>query len=326
MKQHFQIIGSAAYLPAKTITAEDLDKRLGLAPGWTARQTGVLVRHEADRTENGASMAKIVITQALRESRVSLSQIDLIVDASLTVQQPIPCNAALIQEALGSEAAGIPCFDIHASCLGFLAALQMVNGAFASGAARRALIVTAETPLRGVNWKEPESACLMGDGAAAILLEKTETDHPFSARLETFAEGASLCECRGGGHRLPPYDYSPEKQSLYQFHMDGLAVHKLASRKLPPLVKKVLEEAHCRLEDLDVVPHQASGPALELLARRLGIARDRLHSSIADHGNMVAAGMPFVLDRVRRQKPPGTRVMLIGTAAGYTQGAAIFHL
>lgn len=326
MQQHFRITGSARYLPSRCITAQDLDQRLNLEPGWTAKQTGVLRRYQASEAENGATMAREVINAALEDASRSLSEIDLLVDASLTVQQPIPCNAALIQEALGPAAAGIPAIDVHASCLGFLAALQMVNGAFAAQSAKRAIIVCAETPLRGVNWNEPESACLMGDGAVAVILEAVEPTHSFALKMQTFAEGAHLCECPGGGHRLPPYVYNADRRHLYQFHMDGKAVHKMASRKLPPLVESVLRDAGCTLNELDIIPHQASGPAIEFIARRLGLPRDKLHATISDHGNLVAAGMPFVLHEVRQNRAQGSRVMLLGTAAGYTQGAAIFSL
>jgi 3-oxoacyl-[acyl-carrier-protein] synthase-3 len=108
--------------------------------------------------------------------------------------------------------------------------------------------------------------------------------------------------------------------------MDGKGVHKFASQHLPPMVRAALAEAGVALGQLHVVPHQASAPSIELLARRLGIARDRLHSSVEEHGNMVAAGIPYVLHAVREKLAPGTRVMLIGTAAGYSQGAAIFSL
>ncbi len=326
MQQYFQITGSARYLPSHCITASDLDQRLNLEAGWTAKQTGVLRRYQASESENGSTMAREVITGALADARRTLADIDLIVDASLTIQQPIPCNAALIQEALGPEAAGIPAIDVHASCIGFLAALQMVNGLFAAKSAKRAIIVCAETPLRGVNWNEPESACLMGDGAVAVIIEAIEPINHFSLKIQTFAEGAHLCECAGGGHKIPPYEYTADHRHLYQFHMDGKAVHKMASRKLPALVESVLRAAGCTISDLDVIPHQASGPALEFIARRLGIPREKLHATIADHGNLVAAGMPFVLHDVRHHRPAGTRVMLLGTAAGYTQGAAIFSL
>jgi len=62
------------------------------------------------------------------------------------------------------------------------------------------------------------------------------------------------------------------------------------------------------------------------MARRLEIPAERFHATIAQHGNLVAASIPFVLHEVRQQKPRGTRVMLAGTAAGYTQAVCIFTL
>ena len=326
MHQHFRIAGSAHYLPAKRISAEELDARLGVPAGDTFRHTGVQYRHEAVWPETAATMAQTVIRDALASAGCTLREVDLLIDASLCVQQPIPCNAALILEALGPQAAGIPGIDVHASCLGFVAALKVVNGLFASGADRRVVIVCSETPLRGVNWDEPESACLMGDGAAAFVLEAVAPATPCAIVMETFAEGAHLCEVQGGGHRLTPFQYDERRRAQYQFHMEGKALHKLASRMLPPLVERVLRETGCMLSDVDIVPHQASGPAIEFMARRLGIPAERLHATIAQHGNMVAASIPFVLHGVRQKRPAGTRIMLLGTAAGYTQAVCLFTL
>lgn len=326
MKQYFKIIGSARKLPAKCITAEALDQRAGLPAGWTEQHTGVRFRYEAVEPENGTTLGCRVVGDALASAGLGLRDLELLIDASLCVQQPIPSNSALLQQALGPEAAGGATMDVHSSCLGFAVALQVVNGLFASGAHRRGVIVCAETHLRGVNWNDPESSHLMGDGAAAIVLEACAPQHEFAFRFETFGSGANLCQVQGGGHRLLPYDYSEEKRALYQFEMDGKGVHKFASTHLPPMVRRVLAEAAARIEDLHVIPHQASGPAIELLARRLAVNPDRLHSSVKNHGNLVAAGLPFVLHAARAELAPGTRVMMIGTAAGYSQAAAIFTL
>ena len=326
MKQHFKIIGSARALPGKCITAEELDRRGGQPAGWTLQHTGVRFRYEAVEPESGTSLGRQVILDALDSAGLGLADLELLVDASLSLQQPIPSNSALLQEALGPGAAGCATMDIHASCMGFIVALQAVNGLFASGAYRRAVIVCAETPLRGVNWEEPESSHLMGDGAAAVVVEACPPSENCAFSLQTFGAGAQLCRVQGGGHRLPPYAYTPERHASYQFHMDGKGVHKFASLHLPPMVREAVAHGGTPLEQLHVIPHQASGPSIELLARRLNINRDRLHSSVENHGNLVAAGIPFVLHATRALLAAGTRTMLIGTAAGYSQAVAIFSL
>lgn len=326
MKQHFKIVGSHRALPARVVAAHELDTRLGLESGWTAKHTGVLRRHQTAGPEEAEALTRQVCLGALADAGLRLRDLDVIVDASLSVLQPIPCNAALVQKILGPEARGVPCFDVHASCLGFLTALNAVNGLFASGAARRALIVCAETPLVGVNWDEPESACLMGDGAAAFVLEAQESPRPCAFCFETYAEGAHLCEVLGGGHRRPPMGYTSDQRGAFQFHMDGKAVHRFASQHFPPLLQRALQVSGRDLDELQIVPHQASGPALEFMRRRLNLPPERFHVSIAEHGNMVAAGIPYVLDGVRRRLGRGTPIMALGTAAGYTQAAAIFEL
>ena len=326
MKQYFKIIGSARYLPRKCIHADELDRRGGLEEGWTLKHTGVRLRHEAGRDEGGTEMARRVVLEALASAGMDLRDVDLLVDASLCLQQPIPSNSALIQEALGGEAAGCATMDVHSSCLGFVVALQNVNGLFAAEGYDRAVIVCGETPLRGVNWDEPESAHLMGDGAAAIVLERCEPRDGCAFRFQTFAEGAQLCRVEGGCHRLPPADYSVDNRARYEFHMDGKGVHRFASQHLPAMVREAIAASGTPLSELHVIPHQASGPSIELLARRLGIERSRLHSSVEIHGNMVAAGIPFVLHAARAELCSGARIMLVGTAAGYSQAAAIFTL
>ncbi len=326
MQQHFRLVGSARALPRRAIAAEALDSRAGLPAGWTLRHTGVRWRHEALEPENGTTLGSDVVRAAVAAAGLRIADIDLLIDASLTLQQPVPSNAALLQEALGAEAAGCATLDVHASCLGFVAALQVANGLFAAGAHRRAAIVCAETPLRGVNWADPDSAHLMGDGAAAVVVEARAPLPGCVIRLQTFGAGAQLCQVQGGGHRLPSYHFTPADRARYQFEMDGKGVHKFASQHLPALVREALAASGATMEELHVIPHQASAPSIELLARRLGVAPGRLHSTVAEHGNLVAAGIPFVLHAARAALPAGSRLMLIGTAAGYSQGVAIFTL
>ena len=328
MQQHFRIAGTGGYLPKKIITAAELDARLGLAPGWTLRHTGVATRHQRAPGETAAVMGRAAALEALAAAGRTWRDLDLIIDASTSQQQPIPCNAALLQEAFGAEARGIAAVDIHCSCLSFVAALNFANALLAVGQHERILIVSSETPLDGVNWDDPASACLMGDGAAAAVVERTTAANPTPChyRFETYADFAHVCEIAGGGSRLPPYDYTPAQHARYRFAMDGPRLHRAASQLLPPMMRSLFVEAGVTPASLHVVPHQASGPAVELLARRLGLAPERLHVGLAEHGNMVAAGIPYALHRARGKIGAGSRVLLVGTAAGYSQAAFIFTL
>lgn len=324
MQQHFEIIGTGGYLPARVITAEELDARLGLEAGWTARHTGVLVRHQRAPDENATMMGANAARAALAAAGCGLRDLDVIIDASTCQQQPIPCNAVLLQQALGADAAGIAAFDVHGTCLSFLLALSTVNGLFAAGQYQRALIVSTESAMDGLNWNDPASACLFGDGAAAVVVERADSPvGPLVFAYETFAEHADVCEVRAGAHRIPPETWTQERDPLFRFAMDGPRVHRIASRLLPPLVARCLRESAHSLAGLQIVPHQASGPAVELMCRRLGLPSEHVHVSLAEHGNLVSASIPYALHRAGAKIPVGTPLMFLGTAAGYAQGVMI---
>lgn len=327
MQQCFEVAGTGLYLPHRRLTAEDVDRRAQRPEGWTRRHVGVLTRHECAAPETLATMATHAVVQAMRNASADWSQIDLIIDASTCRHQPIPCNACCLQQAFGARAAGIPCLDVQSTCLGFVVAMNVANGLLAAGGVRHVLIVTSEAPLLGVNWAEPQSACLMGDGAAAAILRRREPTSDYHFRHQTFAQELEACEVRGGGHRLPPWECVPDSDGEYRFHMDGRRLFRAARRYLPTMVDSLLKEVRVDRSELQVVPHQAAPRAMALVRQLLGFQVERFQDHVAEMGNLIAASIPAVLHRcveggiIRR----GEHVLLLGTSAGYSQAGLAFR-
>src|SRR3954468_19134853 len=101
------ILGTGHYLPARRVSAEDLDRRFGLGPGTVARTYGVVERHYV-AGETASQMGAAAARQALAAAGLAISEIDAIISAQACPDQLIPCNAALVQKELGPGAAGIP--------------------------------------------------------------------------------------------------------------------------------------------------------------------------------------------------------------------------
>jgi 3-oxoacyl-[acyl-carrier-protein] synthase-3 len=327
MLQHFEIIGSGLHLPQRRLTAADVDARAGLPAGWTASHTGVLERYECAAPETLVSMGHHAIERALRDASVDWSAIDLILDGSTCRHQPIPCNAAAIQQTFPG-AAGIACMDVQSTCLGFLVAVHVANALFATGAYRHIVIVCSEAALLGVDWSEPESACLMGDGAAAVILRRAEPRPGYFYAHQTFAEHLDVCEIRGGGHRYPVTQYESATDREFRFHMDGPRLLRIAARHLPPMTESLLRDAGLAPGDVHVIPHQAAPKALSVVRRLLRFKPDRFHSRVASMGNMIAASVPAVLHQCRSEGllPHGAPVLLLGTSAGYSQAGLLFTI
>lgn len=328
MQQHFQIAGHGHAFPKNQVTAQEIERRTGMPAGWVMQHTGVELRYECGRDESVSTLAVAAANAALQSAGLTWKNIDAIIDCSTCLQQPIPCNAAMLQSVFGAEAHGIPCFDVHSTCLGFLLSLNVVNGLLASGAIQCAMIVASESLLAGVHWGEPESAALMGDGAAAIIVQRRETPVECFLMHQTFSDDLAACQVKGGGHRMPVFDYSPERESDYRFTMDGPKIFRLALKRLPGLVDSLVQQSGIPRDELHVVPHQAAPGAIEAVRRLCKFTTTRFENRASRIGNTAAASIPIVLSMLLDEQgvAPGAPLMLLGTSAGYSQAGLIFRL
>jgi 3-oxoacyl-[acyl-carrier-protein] synthase-3 len=320
-----KLAGLGWFLPERRVTSAELETEWGLPSKWISHVTGVRERRRAT-TETSAGMAAAAASMALEHAAIAGASIDLIVGASAAPQQAIPCTAAFVQRELGLAEGASFCFDVNATCLSFLVALQTVSHLIAAGSFHRALIVSSEITKRSLNPAEPESAGLFGDAAAAAVIVASESGEASSigtSLFETHSGGADLTELRGCGTLHHPND--PDTDSAMNlFHMDGPAVLTTASLLFDAFMERFLLESGRAPRDFDaVVPHQASRAALRLLSTRYGFAREQVITNLAMRGNCIAASIPLALAEAvhdgRLQR--GQRLLLAGTGAGLTLGA-----
>jgi 3-oxoacyl-[acyl-carrier-protein] synthase-3 len=316
-----QVVGTGSFLPSKVQTSLELAPLVGKSAEWIIERTGVVERRIADRPVE--EMAAQAARAALGEGEPP----DLIVYASLTPRQLIPDTSVYVQRELGLS--GIASYSVHATCLSFIVGLQHAGFAVAGGVARRVLVVSAETGTVSRDLSEPESAVLIGDGAAAAVLEATpegERSAILGFRMATYPEGAELTELPGGGVRHHPNDPGTRPEHNL-FHMQGPRAYRFALPLARPFLDALFAEVGLGADDIDlVVPHQASLPALKALPA-LGFPPERVVSILEDTGNCIAASIPMALARAhadgRLQR--GHHVLLLGTGAGLSLGAMVIR-
>lgn len=319
-----RLAGLGYHLPGRVVSSGELDARLGVEPGWTERVTGIRERRYACG-ETSAGMAAAACRGALERAGVALAEVDAIVGASSVPQQAIPCTAALVQRELGAPDGGSACWDVNATCLGFLFALQSAAHLVAAGVYRNVLVFSSEIAAHSRDPGSPESAALFGDAAAAALVTRAapgEASALHLARFATHASGADLTRIVGGGTLHHPNDPATTPE-MNLFRMEGPPVLRKTARLLAPFVDDFLRRAGWAPTDVDaLVPHQASRAGIDLLARS-GFRPEQVVLNLPERGNCIAASIPLALaegveaGRVRR----GDRVLLLGTGAGLTLGA-----
>lgn len=297
-----EIIGWGSYLPEHTVCFN--------------AQT----RHRAGAGESQLGMLVTAARRALNKAGIAAAELDCIVCTVAVGVQPIPCTAALIHEQIALGTA-IPALDINSTCTSFLTALDTVSYLIAAARYDTVLIVAGDLASCALNPEQSESFKLFGDGAAAIVVRRTEAEKGvLAAEQRTWSEGAHSTEIRGGLTALPPQCYTESNPANFLFDMQGREVLKLSLQKIPALFDEFWARYGLRPEDIAlVIPHQAS-PALPVMMKTLGFKKGQYVDAVAEYGNMVSASVPFMLCKVLEEGrlKAGDKVLLSGTAAGLT--------
>jgi 3-oxoacyl-[acyl-carrier-protein] synthase-3 len=321
-----KIIGFGRYLPKRIVPSSELEAMCGVPAGWVERRNGVRERRWVT-DETSSFMSGQAAIEALDEAKLKPSQLDLIINASGTGEQAIPDTGALIQRHLGLGNSGIPAMTVHTTCLSFVAAMDVASNFINSGRYKNILIASADVASCGINPKEPESASLVGDAAAAVVVTRSDaTDKSMihHAHFKTYGDGAYLTTIMGGGSRLHPrFDGHKPEDDL--FHMDGPAVLRMVRGIAHDFLDGLYLGLSKSLLDIDVVvPHQASKVGLMML-ERFGWPENKIMRTIETLGNCVAASIPATLYQAVRDGniQRGQKVLLVGTGAGLSIGGLV---
>lgn len=319
---NIKITGTGLYLPPDVETSKEIAPLIGRSENWILETSGVAERRisKIDVDQMGAIAGK--------EALGDYGQPDLIINASGVPKQTIPDTSTFFQKEMGFE--GIPSFSIHSTCLSFITAFHIASTLITSKVYKRVLIISSDRGTRGRNFHEPESASLLGDGAAAVVLEpslESEKSELLYFHMNTWPDGATLTEVRGGGTNKHPQDKNTKNEDNL-FSMDGPRIYKIARKHVYKMMLKTLKKTGLKKEDIHwIIPHQASGKAVEAYVSAGGFDKHRVINIVSKYGNCVAASVPMALaiavqdGRIQR----GDYALLIGTGAGLSAACALIR-
>lgn len=318
------ILGTGSYLPDSVVGNDGLEKRLRLDDGWILAKTGIKERRYAAPKDATSDLALRASRRALDASGIDPAELDLLVLASGTVDQPSPATACFVQAQLGAVNAAS--FDVAAVCAGFLYGLTVARDMLIADPSRRyALVVGAEVYSRFLNFDDRSTCVLLGDGAGAAVLGRTERGGILASNIGTDGTLTHLGYIAGGGSRTPA-STDTLSSGLHYVSMKGREVRNLIVNIMPGIVEKLLASAGMTASDLDfVVPHQANGVMLREWADLLAIDHEQVLQTVAKYGNTGAASVPVTLDDAVRsgRVKPGDRMLYISFGAGISWSAVL---
>jgi 3-oxoacyl-[acyl-carrier-protein] synthase-3 len=317
------ILGLGVCLPERAVTNDELAERLDTSDEWIRTRTGIRERRYAAPEVATSDLAVAAARAALADAGVGPGQLDWVICATTSPDNPFPATASRVQAELGAARAAA--FDLMACCSGWLYGVALVDGLIRAGACRYGLVVGAEVLSRIINWQDRSTAVLVGDGAgAAVIGPVAEGFGILSLLAGSDGEGYECIIMPAGGTRMPS---TPEtvRAGLNAFHMKGREVFKWAVRQVPEAAERALELAGLGVGEVDLfVPHQANVRIIEAAAERLALPPERTWVNIERYGNISAACIPVGLHEARAagRLRPGDRLLTVAFGGGLTWAAA----
>ena len=299
------VLGVGKYVPEKIVTNHDLEKIVDTNDEWIRSRTGIEERRIAEDGMDTSDMAYEAAVEALKHADIKAEEIDMILVATVTPDQPFPSVSCMIQERLGAKKAAA--MDISAACAGFMYGMVTAKQFIESGAYKHVLIVGVEKLSKITDWKDRNTAVLFGDGAGAVVMGRVSEGRGILS-FELGADGV------GAKH-------------LYQDEyiiMNGREVFKFAVRQMADSSVNVIEQAGLTKDDVDfLIPHQANIRIMEASRQRLELPEEKMSKTIKKYGNTSSSSIPIAMaEELEAGKIKDDDVIvMVGFGGGLTWGA-----
>lgn len=315
-----RIAGTGRCLPEKVLTNFDLEKMVDTTDEWIRTRTGIERRHIAAENETTLDFCEGAALRAMEMAGVKPEELDMILVGTTTPDLVFPNMGVLLQDRLGAH--GCMAMGLEAACTGFIYALGVADKFIKTGAAKKALVVGAETLSRIIDWNDRGTCVLFGDGAGAVVLEAAEEPGIIGTHLHADGQYKDLLFFPSGVSK----GFNDLKSGKDFVQMKGNEVFKVAVTTLARIAEETLTAEGLSGDDLDwFIPHQANLRIIEATAKRLKMPMDRTVLTVQDHGNTSAASVPMALDvavrdgRIKR----GHTVLMEAFGGGFTWGSAL---
>ena len=258
--------------------------------------------------------------------------IDLLVFVTQTPDYILPATAYSIHDRLGLADRCLT-FDVNLGCSGFTHGLMLIRSLLQSGVGQRALLLCGDTISKIAGLNDRGTCLLFGDAgtATAIELDDRKPDQFRAASWGSEGSGYSSLIVPGGAFRDP---WKPEflqeeeaedgnRRHRTDLKMDGAKIFQFTIRRVPPMVREVLEKANWTAEKVDAfVFHQANKFIIDYLRRKLKVPEEKVPTCLEEFGNTSSASIPLTLiTRMAEQLAQPQKLVFVGFGVGLSWSA-----
>lgn len=319
-----RIRGLGRYVPSKVLSNLELEEMVDTSHDWIVSRTGIHERRIASLDEAASHLGREAAKQAIANSGIDKSEIDVCICATMTPDYITPSTAALIQNELGLGR--VPSFDVQAACTGFIYALSLAKAYIESGQYRNILVVASEKMSAMIDYEDRNTCVLFGDGAAAAIVSSEGAGLLIpTIRLGADGEQSKLIMIPGGGSRLPATEASVKNRDHF-VKMEGREVFKHAVRRMTAAVQDCLKTEGIGEDSVKwMIPHQANKRIIEALASQFNLPQEKIFMTLHKYGNTSGSSVGIALSELVEEKEliEGDNLLLVAFGAGLTWGASL---
>jgi len=327
-KQLYSVItGTGSYVPTRVIKNEDFLQNNFFSSGGepVKKANREIIDKFKEITEIGerryvedqyvaSDIGTFAARKALGSAGVDPETLDKIIvahnfgDINISTRRTdiLPSLAAKVKHKLGIQNPFCGAYDVLFGCPGWIEAVIQANFYIKAGAAKRILVIGAET-LSRISDPHDVDTMIYSDGAGAIILEARQCEKPEGvishiSRSDTYENAWFL-------HMGPSYNPAVDQNEQY-LKMNGRKVYEYALNTVPATVKKAIDDAGIDISDVKkVLIHQANAKMDYAILKRLfklyglrDVPENIMPLTIGNLGNNSVATVPVLFDLVIRKE------------------------
>ena len=319
------ITGVGGYVPDYVLNNEELSRMVDTNDEWIMTRVGIKERRILTEEGLGTSyMARKAAKELMRKTGADPDTIDALIVTTSTADYKFPSTASIVLGKLGLKNAFA--FDFWGACCGFLYTLDVAAAMIESGRYKKIIIIGADKMSSIVDYKDRATCPLFGDGAAAVLLERTEEEN-IGCRDSYFrcdGKGLPFLHLKAGGSVSPASHFTVDHR-LHYLYQEGRTVFRYAVTNMSDDVALVAERNGLNKDNIQwVVPHQANMRIIEAVAKRLDLPMEQVMVNIEHFGNTSAATIPLALWENEHLLKKGDNMLFTAFGAGFVHGASYY--
>lgn len=306
-----KIIANGKYLPKNKIDNKYLAKELGIDEEYIYKRTGIQTRFYSKQEDIEDIAIKSVENLIQNNPNINIKETQMIVVATTSTDMLMPGISYKVQEKLGINKC--ICLDILAGCAGYINAFDLARNYIVMEKVNQALIIGVDILSKYVNKQDIGTTIILGDGAGATLIKKTEESKVYQEVIESNGLKGNILT----------------NNKNEKIKMKGKEVYKYAVTETIKNIEELLKASKIDLDKVKyIVPHQSNLKIIKSISNKLNIDIDKMYINIKNVGNTFCGSIPIALAEMFEKEllQEGDKIILIGYGGGLNTGSILIEI